>query len=83
MHLLDRGELPIESSFWQFANCRYCYRCRAEISRERVRGAINHPVGWCENCRDVVGVSRCRVSYWFVTATLVVAWADTFVNIFM
>ena len=82
MHLLDRDYAQNESSFRQLTNCRYCYQCRAEISTELIRDTINHPQGWCENCRDVVGVSRCRVSYWFVTAILVIAWADIFVDIF-
>ena len=82
MHLLDRGDTQTESSYWQLTNRRYCQRCRAEISRELTRDAIRHSLGWCESCRDVVGVSRCRASYWFVAAIFVLAWADTFVNLF-
>jgi hypothetical protein len=82
VRLLDGGEMQIETSYWQLTNHRYCRRCSAEIGRELVKGSIRHSLAWCEKCHDVVGVSRCRVSYWFVTAIIVVAWADIFVNIF-
>jgi hypothetical protein len=82
MHLIERGDMQTESSFWQLTNDRYCHRCRAEVSRELATDAMNHHRGWCENCRDLVGVTRCRVSYMFVTAVLTFACANICVNIF-
>ena len=47
----------------------YCSCCHRQIF---YRDLDNH--GWCENCRHVVDVSPCKVSYWCVATVLVMPW---------
>ena len=47
---------------------RYCVHCRGEVHQSLHTW---HRYGWCHQCRDTVACSHCKVSYWIVTAALV------------
>lgn len=50
--------------------CRYCAKCHGEVSRS----AVTQSHGWCEQCQDTVEVTRCKVPYWILAATLALLW---------
>lgn len=48
---------------------RYCTTCATRINLDSLSGYH----GWCRTCRDVVVVRGCKVPYWAIGATFVVA----------
>jgi hypothetical protein len=43
----------------------YCSHCHRQLFYKDLTNR-----GWCDTCRDIVCVSQCKVSYWFVAAVL-------------
>ena len=48
----------------------YCAHCRQQLYYQD----LSHR-GWCAHCGKIVGVSQCKVSYWFVAAAFIALWA--------
>ena len=47
----------------------YCSKCRRRLFYQDLE-----QMGWCESCGAVVTISRCKVSFWTLTATLILLW---------
>jgi hypothetical protein len=48
----------------------YCSNCRRQLFYKNL-----DQCGWCDDCEDVVEVSNCSVSYWFVATVFVLLWS--------
>lgn len=68
-HTLER-EQPM--SFVNLTSDHYCTRCHNTTgSDSNVKRSHNlvDLLSWCQHCREVVEVTRCKVPYWTVLAT--------------
>lgn len=54
------------------SNRRYCASCHGILIRE---GKTWNRYGWCSKCNDIVASTRCKVSYWMITATFLLSWS--------
>jgi hypothetical protein len=48
----------------------YCSHCRRQLFYKNLENR-----GWCENCKRIVSVSKCKVSFWSIAAVFTLAWA--------
>ena len=47
----------------------YCAQCHRPLFHKDLQN-----FGWCEECDTVVHVSRCKISFWMLTAVLTIGW---------